>query len=244
MDTWSSPVIIALPFSNLIKPVSFLWPIVSPFISILEVLIFEPVTVSVVVIALSVEIVPKPEAMEPLAKAPTVVKLAFPAIAEYVLAASVVPSFELIWVWISDVTPLVKLSLSAVVVSPLILLIFAAVADIAVPFNFNDVELNCPSTSNTPVFRVIRLASPSIPIVEPVTLIFPASRVPAVTFPVVVIAVVISIPSKAPTNLPADTFPKVVIEELPAFTEYLLSAEVSVILSSSCVWISDVTLLV
>ena len=60
---------------------------VSPLISILAVFNLEPVTVSVVVIALSVEIIPKPEAIEPFAKAPTVVKLAFPAIAEYVFAA-------------------------------------------------------------------------------------------------------------------------------------------------------------
>ena len=244
VDTCNSPVTIALPFSSLIKPVSFLWPIVSPLISIFAVLTLAPVIVPVVVIAFSVEIVPNPEEIEPADNAPTVVKLAFPAIAEYVLAASVAASLESIWVWISDVTPLEKLSLAAGVVNPVILFILADVAVIAVPSSLSDVALNCPSTANTPVFRVIRLASPSIPIVEPVTLTFPASRVPAVTFPVVVIAVVISTPSKAPTNLPADRFPTVVIEELPAFTEYLLSAEVSVILSSSWVWISEVTLLV
>ena len=127
------------------------------------------------------------------------------------------------------------MSLSAVVVKPAILLILAAVADIAVPPNLRDVALNCPSTANTPLLRVIKLASPSIPIVEPVTFTFPASSVPAVTLPVVVIAVVISTPSKAPTNLPPDKLPTVVIEELPALTEYLSSASLSSILSPSCV---------
>ena len=82
VDTCNSPVTIALPFSSLIKPVSFLCPIVSPLISIFAVLTLAPVIVPVVVIAFSVEIVPNPEAIEPADKAPTVTKLPLPALAE------------------------------------------------------------------------------------------------------------------------------------------------------------------
>ena len=82
------------------------------------------------------------------------------------------------------------------------------------------------------------------PMLEPLTSTFPASSVVAVTLPVVVIAVVISIPSNEPVNLPAPKSPTVVIVELPALTEYLPSAEVSSILSLIWVCISEVTLLV
>ena len=79
--TCNSPVTIALPFSNLINPVSLTCPIVSPVISMLDDLILLPVIVLVVVIALAVLIAPNPVAIEPFTKAPTVAILALPSAA-------------------------------------------------------------------------------------------------------------------------------------------------------------------
>ena len=108
-----------------------------------------------------------------------------------------------IWVWISEVTPLVKLSFVAEVVNPVILLIFAAFAVIAVFPNLSEVALNWPSTVTASEVNVNRSVLAVTPMLEPLTRTFPASRVAAVTLPVVVIAVVISIPSNEPVNLPA-----------------------------------------
>ena len=184
---------------------------------------------AVTVLVLSSVILPNPDTIEPDSSEPTVFTVEPPARGAYNKSASAELILPSIWVWISDDTPLkYPNSCDDTSVKPAILLISLAEAVTWTPLINNVVVSTAPSTTAPVAESVIRSVFVEWPIVDADNLRLPISAELLVNLVDVVMSFVILIGPKSPDSEPLVKAPTVVIDELPALTENLLSASVSV----------------
>ena len=177
---------------------------------------------------------PNPDAIEPTDKAPTVWIVVPPAIGANCASAVVVSILVASWSF-TLVAPIpLRVFNSAVVMSCPSKILISAASAVTVPNpKVKDDAVMLPLTVNLSLSKASKLTSVSIPIWEPLILIFPKSAEPDVTFPVVVTGPVISILVNPLVIEPDDKFPTVSIVVPPAIGANCASAVVVFILVAS-----------
>ena len=160
---------------------------------------------------------PKLPPIEPAVKAPTVTISDEPSDKENLLSASVLVYLASNWVWIFPLIPsnVLIASLSITAFTPDNLLISVPVAVISVEPSLRLAVCNSPLTVAFPADNSSKSVSELTPILLLAILILPASRVPALTLPVVEIVLSVEIVPKVLVIEPAANGPTVVIVDAP-----------------------------